>query len=60
MAISLKKEGNVLVIRADLDGTELSYSGKNINLATTNGFVSVENAPEIKVSLNVITKPKRR
>lgn len=54
--ITYKKEGKKLVITADLDGTNFSGSGKNIVLATTNGFEAVEGTG-VKVSLNVITKP---
>jgi hypothetical protein len=56
--ITFKQEGKKLTIVADLDGTNFSSSGKNIVLATTNGFTQVEGS-DVKVSLNVITKPKR-
>ena len=54
MAISIKKVGNKVTIVADLDGTELSASGKSTVLATSSGFIAVPEAPEIKVSLNII------
>ncbi len=53
-------EGKKLTIVADLDGTEFSGSGKNINLATTGGFVQVDNKPEYRFALNVITKPPKK
>jgi len=52
--VTFKRTGKKLVIEADLDGTSRSASGKNIVLATTNGFTSVDG--DIKVSLNVIAK----
>ena len=53
MAVTFKRDGKKLVITADLDGKNRSSSGKNIVLATTNGFVQ---DGDIKISLNVISK----
>jgi hypothetical protein len=59
MAITAKMEGKKLVITADVDGTEMSGSGKNINRATTGGFVTVDGT-NLRFGLNVIEKPAKK
>ncbi len=44
-----------LTITADLDGNTASKSGKSIILASTGGFITIDN---IKYSLNVIKTKK--
>ena len=58
MAITAKMEGKKLVITTDVNGTELSASMKNINRATTGGFVTVEGT-NLRFALNVIEKPAK-
>ncbi len=58
MSIECKITGDTLTIKASLDGTSRSASGKNIVLASTSGFVEVPNS-DVKLSLNVIRKPKK-
>jgi hypothetical protein len=58
--ITIKKSGNKVIIEAELDGKNLSSSGKNINLATTNGFTTVPEDSNIRVSLNIIKSIKAK
>jgi len=58
--VTAKKEGNKLIITADLNGTGFSSSGKNIVKATTSGFVAVDGEPDLKYSVNIIAKPSKR
>jgi hypothetical protein len=52
--IDMKVEGNILTIRVDLSKHNgISKSGKSINIATTQGNVSVPDQPHVKVGLNV-------
>jgi len=48
-----KLEGNKLVIELDLEGKELSKSGKNYLLASSHGFVW---EGDIGISYNIVKK----
>ncbi len=54
--MNIKIVGNKLHIETELSAGTLSGSGKNLVVATTNGFVQVDGS-NVKVSLNVI-KPR--
>lgn len=53
--MEIKVENNVMSIDAPLSAGTPSSSGKNLVVASTNGFIEVEGTP-YKVSLNVIKK----
>jgi len=55
--MEIKVDGSTLTITATISSGVPSSSGKSLVVATTNGFVPVENS-DLKVSLNVI-KPRR-
>ena len=55
--MDIKIEGDILTIKVVLSVGEPSKSGKTLIVATTNGFVPVEDS-NLKVSLNVI-KPRK-
>jgi len=55
--MEIKIAGDKLTITATLSSGVPSSSGKTLIVATTNGFVSVEDS-DVKVSLNV-TKPRK-
>jgi len=54
--MEIKVEGDRLTITATISSGVPSSSGRSLVVATTNGFVGVDNS-DIKVSLNVI-KPR--
>ena len=51
-----KLVGDKLTITIPIGKGTLSSSGKNLTVATTNGFVQVPNS-DLRISLNVIKKP---
>ena len=55
--MEIKVEGNTLTITCPLGAGVPSSSGKTLVVATTNGFISVDNS-DVKVSLNAI-KPRK-
>ncbi len=55
MAVTAKLVGKKLVIEADLDGSNVSKTGKSIIKASTGGFQTVG---DFKYSLNVIQTQK--
>lgn len=57
--VAMAVNGNILTISVDLSkpGT-VSASGKSVVIGTTEGNVSVNDRPEIKVGLNVYTPKK--
>jgi len=55
--LSIKVEGNQLIITATIGSGVPSSSGKTLVVATTNGFVPVADS-NLRVSLNVI-KPRK-
>jgi hypothetical protein len=49
--------GNILTITVDLSiPGETSSSGKSLVIASTEGNVSVEGKPEVKMGVNIYTK----
>ena len=49
--------GNILTITVDLSiPGETSSSGKSLVIASTEGNVSVEGKPEVKMGINIYTK----
>lgn len=57
--VDMQLEGDTLIIKVDLTKTfGLSSSGKSLIIATTEGNQSVSGREDIKVGLNVYTKPK--
>lgn len=55
--MDIKVTGNTLTITCQISSGVPSRSGKTMIVATTNGFVPVENS-DIRVSLNVIKAKK--
>jgi hypothetical protein len=56
--VEMSVEGNILTIKVDLSKEfGLSSSGKTTIIATTEGNVSIPEAEEKKVGLNVYKKP---
>jgi len=56
--VELKLSGTTLTITVDLSKEYgLSSSGKSLIIASTEGNVSVEGKPEVKVGLNIYRKP---
>ena len=56
--IEMTTEGNILTIKVDLSQRfGLSSSGKSIIVASTEGNQSIPGREEIKIGLNVYTKP---
>ncbi len=56
--VELKLSGTTLTITVDLSKEySLSSSGKSLIIASTEGNVSVEGKPEVKVGLNIYRKP---
>lgn len=56
MAIKTLIKDGKLIITADLDGNERSSSGKSVVKASSGGFQPVDGRPDIRYSLNVISK----
>ena len=55
MAITAEIKSGKLIIIADMNGNTKSKSGKSILLASTGGFMGID---DIQYSLNVIRKKK--
>ena len=55
--IKTSVNGNILTITVDLSiPGEVSSSGKSLVIASTEGNVSVEGKPEVKMGINIYTK----
>jgi hypothetical protein len=55
--VEQKIEGNILTIKVDLSKSfGKSASGKSNVIATTEGNVSVDGHPDVKLGLNIYTK----
>ena len=54
---TVSPDGNTLTLEIDLTKRNgLSSSGKSISIASTEGNVSVEGHPEVKMGINVYVK----
>lgn len=56
----MSREGDYLVLRINLkENHGKSKTGKTDIIASTNGFVSAPNDPNVKVSINICSKPEK-
>ncbi len=59
--VKFTKTGNKLTIEVDLDHRgKVSDTGKTQRIASTEGNVPLDGAPEIKVGLNIFCPPPKK
>jgi hypothetical protein len=57
--VKMSKQGDKLVIEVDLKHRGgKSSTGKTVRIASTEGNVALDGLPEVKIGLNVFTKPE--